>query len=178
MITVFDRYSIRSDGKIIIEPEKIPEIIFETNINPSKILALYSDFDVEEFNKRSEQKIELFDGEDIEISNEQLQWNIPSEYSELFLFDYIFNLYEKRPQEEKNIIRYQRILDELTEIKNRKLENLFRTIIYIVSEFRKNNIVWGVGRGSSCASYVLYLIGVHSVDPVKYHIDYSEFFHD
>jgi len=40
---------------------------------------------------------------------------------------------------------------------------------------RKNNLVWGIGRGSSVASYVLYLIGVHKVDSVKYNLDIKEF---
>jgi DNA polymerase III alpha subunit len=40
---------------------------------------------------------------------------------------------------------------------------------------RSNNIVWGVGRGSSVASYVLYLLGVHKVDSIKYGLDIREF---
>jgi DNA polymerase III alpha subunit len=35
--------------------------------------------------------------------------------------------------------------------------------------------VWGVGRGSSVASYVLFLIGVHRIDSMKYNLDYKEF---
>jgi DNA polymerase III alpha subunit len=37
------------------------------------------------------------------------------------------------------------------------------------------NIVWGVGRGSSCSSYLLYLLGLHEVDVVKYDVDISDF---
>jgi DNA polymerase III alpha subunit len=40
---------------------------------------------------------------------------------------------------------------------------------------RKENIVWGVGRGSSVASYVLYLIGVHKIDSLYYNLDVEEF---
>ena len=43
---------------------------------------------------------------------------------------------------------------------------------------RENNIVWGVGRGSSVSSYVLYLIGVHKVDSIKYNLDVTEFLKD
>jgi DNA polymerase III alpha subunit len=46
---------------------------------------------------------------------------------------------------------------------------------YLVDTMRENNIVWGVGRGSSVASYVLYLIGVHKVDSLKYELDIKEF---
>ena len=46
---------------------------------------------------------------------------------------------------------------------------------YLVDTMRENNIVWGVGRGSSVASYVLYLLGVHKVDSIKYELDIKEF---
>jgi DNA polymerase III alpha subunit len=48
-------------------------------------------------------------------------------------------------------------------------------LIYIIDTMRKNNIVWGVGRGSSVASYILYLLGVHKVDSVKYNLHIEEF---
>jgi DNA polymerase III alpha subunit len=46
---------------------------------------------------------------------------------------------------------------------------------YLVDTLRTNNIVWGVGRGSSVASYCLYLLGVHKVDSIKYDLDIHEF---
>ena len=46
---------------------------------------------------------------------------------------------------------------------------------YLVDTMRENNIVWGVGRGSSVASYVLYLIGIHKIDSIKYDLDIKEF---
>ena len=47
---------------------------------------------------------------------------------------------------------------------------------YVVDTLRDNNIVWGVGRGSSVSSYVLYLIGIHKIDSVKYALPIDEFF--
>jgi len=47
---------------------------------------------------------------------------------------------------------------------------------YIVDTLRANNILWGVGRGSSVASYVLFLIGIHKVDSIKYNLPIEEFF--
>ena len=46
---------------------------------------------------------------------------------------------------------------------------------YMIDTFRKNDIVWGVGRGSSVASYVLFLIGVHKTDSMLYELDVTEF---
>jgi DNA polymerase III alpha subunit len=36
-------------------------------------------------------------------------------------------------------------------------------------------VLWGVGRGSSVASYCLYILGVHKVDSIKYELDIHEF---
>jgi len=47
---------------------------------------------------------------------------------------------------------------------------------YVVDTLRSNSIVWGVGRGSSVASYVLFIIGVHKIDSVKYKLAINEFF--
>ena len=52
---------------------------------------------------------------------------------------------------------------------------MLRYLIYLVDVMRENNVVWGVGRGSSVASYILYLIGIHKVDSVKHNLDYTEF---
>ncbi len=71
---------------------------------------------------------------------------------------------------------YQRLIDELQLYKSHNMIPVLLTIKYIVDTLRKNNIVWGVGRGSSVASYVLFLIGVHKVDSVKYKLPINEFF--
>ena len=52
---------------------------------------------------------------------------------------------------------------------------VLKVCVYIVDTLRKNNLVWGVGRGSSVSSYVLYLIGIHKVDSIKYGLDINEF---
>jgi DNA polymerase III alpha subunit len=53
---------------------------------------------------------------------------------------------------------------------------VLKTMKYIVDTLRANNIVWGVGRGSSVASYVLHIIGVHKINSIKYNIPIEEFF--
>jgi len=52
---------------------------------------------------------------------------------------------------------------------------LLKFLRYMVQVMRDNNIVWGVGRGSSVASYVLYLIGVHKIDSLYYDLDVTDF---
>ena len=64
---------------------------------------------------------------------------------------------------------------ELTEYKARNLYPVLKVLIYIIDTMRRNNLVWGIGRGSSIASYVLFLLGVHKVNSIKYNLDIKEF---
>ena len=68
-----------------------------------------------------------------------------------------------------------RVNEELNLYDKYNIIDVLKVCIYIIDTLRKNNIVWGVGRGSSVASYVLYLIGVHKVDSIKYELDINEF---
>jgi DNA polymerase III alpha subunit len=74
-----------------------------------------------------------------------------------------------------NAATSRRVDMELAEYKARNLYPVLRVLIYIIDTMRKNNIVWGIGRGSSIASYVLYLLSVHKVDSIKYNLDIKEF---
>jgi len=55
------------------------------------------------------------------------------------------------------------------------MEIILQMLIYLVDVMRENKIVWGVGRGSACASYSLFLIGIHKVDSLKYNLNIKEF---
>jgi DNA polymerase III alpha subunit len=69
----------------------------------------------------------------------------------------------------------QRVDMELALYKARNLYSILQLMIYIVDMMRKNSLVWGVGRGSSVASYVLFLIGIHKIDSIKYNLIIEEF---
>jgi DNA polymerase III alpha subunit len=69
-----------------------------------------------------------------------------------------------------------RVAEELRLFAKHDMIPVLKTMTYIVDTLRANNIVWGVGRGSSVASYVLHVIGVHKIDPIKYNIPIEEFF--
>jgi DNA polymerase III alpha subunit len=70
----------------------------------------------------------------------------------------------------------QRVDRELELFIKNDMYDLLHVMKYVVDTLRANNIVWGVGRGSSVASYVLHLIGVHKIDSIKYNIPIEEFF--
>lgn len=54
-------------------------------------------------------------------------------------------------------------------------KQLLSLLLSMIDKFHDEDVVWGVGRGSSCASYVLYLLEVHDVNPIKYDINFTEF---
>lgn len=69
----------------------------------------------------------------------------------------------------------ERVNDEYSLYEERDLIMLLRLFIYLVDYMRKNNFIWGVGRGSSVSSYILYLIGVHRVDSIRYGFDIKDY---
>ena len=106
-----------------------------------------------------------------------LAFNIPEEYATLDLDEYIADcLREEAGRNKVNLkVRLARTIEEFTLYEELDLLDVLRTLIYIINTLRENNIVWGVGRGSSVASYILYLIGVHDVDSVAYGLDIQDF---
>lgn len=69
----------------------------------------------------------------------------------------------------------QRAGKELLLYQERDMFDLLRYLKYLVDTMRKHNIVWGVGRGSSVSSFVLFLIGVHKINSLYYDLDIEEF---
>lgn len=101
---------------------------------------------------------------DINIKN----WFIPEDYCP----DLLAMLYDLCETDEQR----SRVDKELDLFIKHGMFDILYVMKYIVDTLRENNIVWGVGRGSSVASYVLYLIGVHKIDSIKYNLPIEEFF--
>jgi DNA polymerase III alpha subunit len=101
-------------------------------------------------------------------SRNQSQWFMPKEYLDMDIAQWLLGQC-KTPEQ------LQRVGEELLLYQDRDLFNLLRLLKYLVDVMRKNGVVWGVGRGSSVASYVLYLIGVHRVDSIYYDLPIEEF---
>ena len=98
----------------------------------------------------------------------QSNWFMPEEYKNLDIAKYILSLCTTDAE-------LQRVGEELLLYQERELFDLLRFLKYFVDTLRTNNILWGVGRGSSVASYVLYLLGVHKINSMYYDLNIVEF---
>ena len=102
----------------------------------------------------------------------QSEWFMPDKYKNIDVLDYLIDLPQFRGCKTPE---WDRVQEELKAFRERDMIPLLRYMIYLVDFMRENDIVWGVGRGSSVASYVLYLIGVHKIDSIQYDLDWREF---
>ena len=117
--------------------------------------------------KYNELELQAVTVEDFDRMN-QGNWLMPDEYKNLDIAEYVLNLCESEAA-------LQRVGEELLLYQARDLFDLLRYLKFLVDVMKSNNLIWGVGRGSSVASYVLYLLNVHKIDSLHYNLDIAEF---
>jgi DNA polymerase III alpha subunit len=110
----------------------------------------------------SDQSIEEFDAE---LTSE---WFMPDEYKNIDIAKFLLDQCSHDAE-------IQRVGKELLLFQEREMFDLLKYLKYLVDTMRANNIVWGVGRGSSVSSFVLYLIGVHRINSLYYGLEVEEF---
>jgi DNA polymerase III alpha subunit len=141
--------------QVIVDQSVDLEQIVNVVNNPDALLTWYNecetDLSVEEFDQKNQQK-----------------WYMPESYLTLDIAEHVLSLC-KTPEQ------LQRAGQELLLYQERNLFDLLRYLKYLVDVMTENCIIWGVGRGSSVASYVLYLLGVHRIDSLYYDLDPEEF---
>lgn len=165
-------------GRIILNTNDCIELLYNDNFKDNIIVDVDSDVDL--YNKYTyimntghrvlEQITEISSIEEFDELNQD-NWFMPEEYKNLNIVDYLM----EKARKKTHTLHYLRTEAELGVYKERGLFNLLRFLVYLVDVMKERNIVWGVGRGSSVASYVLFLIGIHKVDSVKYELDFNEF---
>jgi hypothetical protein len=98
----------------------------------------------------------------------QQTWHMPQQYKDMDIAQYVLSLCRTDAE-------LQRCGQELLLYQERDLFSLLRFLKYLVDTMTDNHVIWGVGRGSSVASYVLYKLGVHRIDSMFYDLDPHEF---
>jgi len=152
-------------------------MIYSGNIDKCHIVLCDPSDDVDKFNAAMEEqgldKLQKYIPLDVDQKTFdsvcQSEWFMPQEYKELDVYTFVMN------KAGDDLAELERVEEELAQFKVRGMNNLLRYMIYLVDFMRENDIVWGVGRGSSVASYVLYLIGVHKIDSIQFGLDWREF---
>lgn len=162
-------------GQRYITSDELADLLYQ---QPNLNLANFLVADPDRYNQSVEkthsefaklqQYIERMDSIEEFDSINQSKWRMPEEYIKLDIAEWL--LAQCKTQEE-----LQRVGQELLLYQERNLFDLLRYLKYFVDTMREHNIIWGVGRGSSVASYVLYLIGAHRINSMYYDLDIGEF---
>ncbi len=95
-------------------------------------------------------------------------WFMPQKYYELNVLEWLLNKCQ-------NDTEKKRVEQEYLLFEKKNFIKVLQFLIYFIDTLRANNIVWGVGRGSSVASFCLFLIGVHKINPLQYDLNIAEF---
>lgn len=144
------------------DPERtIKSVIVNQPINFNPILELHNLPQLIE-HETSNQTVDEFD-----LVRTQ-DWFMPQEYKDFDVAKWVL-------EQCKTDAELQRAGEELIMFQERNMFILLQYLKYLVDTMREHNIIWGVGRGSSIASFVLYLIGVHRINSLYYDLSITEF---
>jgi DNA polymerase III alpha subunit len=164
-------------GRVIVSEDDAVAALYSGKIKDLSCVFLENSQEVDQFNMSVKSNAdnmallpEYVNDEDLDLFDEanRCSWFMPKEYQEFPIVDWLYN--QCNTIEEKN-----RIDQELTLFIQHGAFDVLFYLKYLVDTMRANRIVWGVGRGSSVASYALYLIGIHKINSLKYNLDIREF---
>ena len=139
----------------------IKRALVENEIKFDEVLELENAPELIQYNKL-DMTVEQFD------NNNQSNWLMPEQYKTMDIAQYVLNQCQGEAE-------LQRAGEELLLFQERDMFVLLRYLKYLVDTMRTNNIVWGVGRGSSVASFVLFLLGIHRINSLYYDLSIDEF---
>lgn len=134
---------------------------------------------VREYNKYapSHKKIQVKN----DCSDLPLDWNIPDPYKRLDVEEYVLEIFDTKHRSKYSLdeacCRARRIMRELNDYNKFGLYDVLRAVIYVINTLSSKEVVWGIGRGSSVSSYILYLVEAHDVDSFSYDLDITDFLH-
>lgn len=164
-------------GEVVLESQDIEDMILQGRDVSDIHHARVSGIDIQQLRDMfpdlsNIQTWQMAEDRDISVSEfdqeHQNRWLMPREYQELDIAQVVLDLCAT-PEE------LQRAAQELLMFQDRDMMPVLQYMKYLVDTMRANNIVWGVGRGSSVASFVLYLLGVHRINSLYYELDPGEF---
>lgn len=144
----------------------LKKVIVDPLVDLDNIKDIVEDVDsiLKQWGRPSNENISVSDWD----RQQQSKWLMPDEYKQLDIAAYVLSLC-------KTDAELQRVGEELLLFQERDLFDLLRYLKYLVDSMTQHRLIWGVGRGSSVASYVLYLLKIHRIDSMYYNLDVHEF---
>ena len=163
------------DGVISVKPDALSDWIIKlASKGKLKQLAVTEPHpEVDKYNAVADHRIIVKTGANLDLFPPD--WTLPEHYKYLDLDEYLVGLADRIERDGLYEQRVKRLSEEIFLFKKLDLDLVLRALIYILDVMTEKKQVWGVGRGSSCSSYLLYLLGLHDVDPVKYGIEVTDF---
>lgn len=146
-VTHMDHVTVESD----IDLERLRGSLPDLHVLDTWQLPEHRDITVQEFDRAR-----------------QSHWYMPEQYQHMDIATHVLDLCQDQ-------VSLQRVGQELLLFQQHDLFDLLRYLVYLVDTMQANNVIWGVGRGSSVSSYVLYLLGVHRINSLYYDLDIREF---
>jgi Bacterial DNA polymerase III alpha NTPase domain len=134
---------------------------------------------IDQYNRFADVPVSVPTDDDYQIG--AVRFVLPASYKKLNIIKYTEAMMmqdiegRSRGDMQERVIRHD---EEMEWFLEHRKQDMLRTLVYIADTLENSEIPWGVGRGSSISSYILYLIGVHDIDPVEYDLDWREFLRD
>lgn len=145
-------------------PMELTRMFVDNTVNIENIAQLVDEFPAWIPHAFTDETVSVVDWD----AAQQTQWHMPEEYKTLDIAQHVLSLCDTEAE-------LQRAGEELLLYQQKNLFDLLRYLKYLVDVMTENRIIWGVGRGSSVASYVLYKLKVHRIDSMYYQLDIKEF---
>lgn len=158
-------------GNLVYQSQDIIELLYKNVLDIDKLLIEDTEH-TRQFQEHSMLSLNFHKEVDGDVKSydkyHQSTWFIPDSYKSFDIYNYCI-------EHCNNDREIERCMEELILYEDLDMVPVLTVLKYIVDTLRENKIVWGVGRGSSVSSYVLYKLGVHKIDSMKYELDYREF---
>lgn len=174
MITELKDRWITDSGVIIVDPES--PLLSKLLSSTTRVRVTEITPKIKQYNKvaDNEKQIRLPSKQDFKVSS--IVSSLPIEYQNVDIETKIATLAiadaKGKSDGEKRLTTAK---DELQWFIEHDKLSILRTLFYVVEQLTAKQVPWGVGRGSSVNSYILYLLGVHDIDPIRYNLNWHEF---
>lgn len=169
---------INDYGQVTITTDEAFQSLYTGKINTLELVFVDDDLEISKYNSAKLinadriSDLHYLPKTDLSITDfdklNQSKWFMPNAYVDLDIADFLLDQCQTKEQED-------RVIEELALYFQYNMIDVLKYCKYLVDTMRENNIVWGVGRGSSVASYCLYLLGIHKIDSIKFELDVNEF---